>query len=208
MSEIKIETASAGGGGGGSGTVTSVALTIGTAGTDVNRTGSPITTSGTFTLNIPVASALNTGKLSNTDWSTFNNKQAALVSGTNIKSLFSTSLLGPGNLVLTDWFGNTLKNFVPTVASGGVLTINSGNQDTYNTGIYKVTGAVNITIDSTVRQGFSLTVFQVDANQCTFVGAGSAVLVNRQGHTQSAGQFAVCSLFYSGTDLILTGDTA
>lgn len=46
-----------GGGGGGSGTVTSVALAAGTSGTDVNISGSPITTSGTITLNIPDASA-------------------------------------------------------------------------------------------------------------------------------------------------------
>lgn len=43
--------------GGGSGTVTSVALSTGTTGTDVNVSGSPITTSGTITLNIPDASA-------------------------------------------------------------------------------------------------------------------------------------------------------
>jgi len=40
----------------GTGTVTSVALATGTTGTDVNITGSPITGSGTITLNIPSAS--------------------------------------------------------------------------------------------------------------------------------------------------------
>lgn len=58
----------------GSGTVTSVGLTAGTSGTDVNVSGSPITTSGTFTLNIPTASATNRGALSSSDWTTFNNK--------------------------------------------------------------------------------------------------------------------------------------
>lgn len=47
----------AGGGGGGSGTVTSVGLALGTSGTDVNVSGSPVTTSGDITLNIPDASA-------------------------------------------------------------------------------------------------------------------------------------------------------
>jgi hypothetical protein len=41
---------------GGAGTVTSVALATGTTGTDVNVSGSPITGSGTITLNIPDAS--------------------------------------------------------------------------------------------------------------------------------------------------------
>jgi hypothetical protein len=41
--------------------VTSVGLTLGTTGTDVNVTGSPITTSGNITINIPDASASNRG---------------------------------------------------------------------------------------------------------------------------------------------------
>jgi hypothetical protein len=54
--------------------VTSVGITLGTTGTDVNVTGSPITTSGNITINIPTASATNRGLLSSADWSTFNNK--------------------------------------------------------------------------------------------------------------------------------------
>ena len=57
-------------GGGGSGTVTSVGLTIGSSGTDVNVSNSPITTSGNITLNIPDASATARG-LVNTTAQTF-----------------------------------------------------------------------------------------------------------------------------------------
>lgn len=56
------------------GTVTSVGATTGTAGADFNISNSPITTSGNLVFNLPVASATNTGKLSSTDWNTFNNK--------------------------------------------------------------------------------------------------------------------------------------
>jgi len=73
------------------GTVTSVALATGTTGTDVGVTGSPITGAGTITLNIPVASATNTGKLSSTDWSTFNGKQAAL-NGTGFVKISGTTI--------------------------------------------------------------------------------------------------------------------
>lgn len=45
-----------GSGGGGAGTVTSVAVAAGTSGTDINVSGSPITTSGTITVNVPDAS--------------------------------------------------------------------------------------------------------------------------------------------------------
>jgi hypothetical protein len=57
--------------------VTSVGITLGSSGTDVNVTGSPITTSGNITINIPTASATNRGLLSATDWTTFNSKQPA-----------------------------------------------------------------------------------------------------------------------------------
>jgi hypothetical protein len=50
------------------------------------------------TLSISQASTSTDGYLSSTDWNTFNNKQAALVSGTNIKTINSTSLLGSGNI--------------------------------------------------------------------------------------------------------------
>jgi hypothetical protein len=43
------------------GTVTSIGLTTGTSGADVNVSGSPVTSSGTITLNIPSASTSNRG---------------------------------------------------------------------------------------------------------------------------------------------------
>jgi hypothetical protein len=100
MAAIDISNA-ASGGGGGSGTVTSVSIATGTSGTNVNATGT-VTTAGTLTVNIPTASATNTGKLSNTDWTTFNSKQAALVSGTNIKTINSNTLLGSGDVAVQD----------------------------------------------------------------------------------------------------------
>ena len=65
----------------GTGTVTSVGLGLGTSGTDANVSGSPITSSGSFTLNLPTASASNRGLLSAANWTTFNNKVGG--SGTN-----------------------------------------------------------------------------------------------------------------------------
>ena len=63
------------------GTVTSVAaLTLGTTGTDLSSTVANGTTTPVITLQVPTASATNRGALSSTDWSTFNGKQAALVS--------------------------------------------------------------------------------------------------------------------------------
>lgn len=81
------------------GTVTSVAaLTLGTAGTDLNSSVATGTTTPTITLNVPTASASSRGALSSSDWSTFNGKQAALVSGTNIKTVGGASLVGAGDV--------------------------------------------------------------------------------------------------------------
>lgn len=117
MTKIVINSPAVGGGGG-SGTVTSVALTTGTSGSDVSVSGSPITTSGTLVVNIPVASGSNTGKLSSTDWNTFNGKQAALVSGTNIKTINGNSILGSGNLIVSS---------SPAGSDGQVQYNNSGS---------------------------------------------------------------------------------
>lgn len=85
------------------GTVTSVtALTLGTSGTDLSSSVATGTTTPVITLNVPTASATNRGVLSSTDWSTFNGKQNALVSGTNIKTVQSTTILGSGDVTITD----------------------------------------------------------------------------------------------------------
>jgi hypothetical protein len=67
---------------------------VGTTGTDFGISSA----TSTHTFNLPTASATNRGALSTTDWSTFNGKQATLVSGTNIKTINSTSILGSGNI--------------------------------------------------------------------------------------------------------------
>ena len=84
------------------GTVTSVAaLTLGTAGTDLASTVATGTSTPVITLNVPTASAVNRGALSSADWSTFNGKQDALVSGTNIKTINGSTVLGSGDLVVS-----------------------------------------------------------------------------------------------------------
>lgn len=81
------------------GSVTNVsALTLGTTGTDLSSTVATSTTTPVITLNVPSASAANRGALTASDWTAFNAKQAALVSGTNIKTVNGTPLLGAGNL--------------------------------------------------------------------------------------------------------------
>lgn len=113
--------------GGGSGTVTNVsALTLGTTGTDLSSTVANSTTTPVITLNVPTASAANRGALSSTDWSTFNGKQDALVSGTSIKTVNSTSLLGSGDVAVqaTLVSGTNIKTINSTSLLGsGDITV-------------------------------------------------------------------------------------
>ena len=104
------------------GTVTSVAaLTLGTTGTDLSSTVATGTTTPVITLQVPTASASNRGALSSTDWSTFNGKQAALVSGTNIKTVAGVSLLGAGDVGLIGgtYGGTGVNNGANTITVGG-----------------------------------------------------------------------------------------
>lgn len=96
----------------------------GTSGTDFGISSA----TSTHTFNLPTASAANRGALSSADWTTFNNKQAALVSGTNIKTINGTSVLGSGDLVVSGGGGASGIHGFITQSTFGVTAIltNSG----------------------------------------------------------------------------------
>ena len=108
---------------------------------------SPIVSSGGTTpvISIPAATTSVNGYLTSTDWNTFNNKQPALVSGTNIKTVNGVTLLGAGDLgtigvtyggtgqtsfadgqlLIGNSVGNTLTK--ATLTAGSNISITNGN---------------------------------------------------------------------------------
>ena len=89
----------------------------------------PISVSGTV-ISMAQASAIASGYLSSTDWSLFNAKQDALVSGTNIKTVNSSSILGSGNLSVGTVTGtgtaNTMTKWTSSTAVGNALMTDDG----------------------------------------------------------------------------------
>jgi hypothetical protein len=102
---------------------------------------------------------------------------------------------------------NEIINFVPVQNAGGALTVTSANSAENNSTVYKVTGAVNISIDNTVPDGFQMTIIQQDDNQATIVAGTGLTLRNFNGDTGTAGQYAVVYVERNGSNLILWGDT-
>ena len=82
-------------------TVTNTSPSSGGTVTSVTGTA-PVVSSGGNTPAISMAAATTSvnGYLTSTDWTTFNGKQATLVSGTNIKTINTNSILGSGDLTI------------------------------------------------------------------------------------------------------------
>jgi hypothetical protein len=109
-----------------------------------------------------------------------------------------------------DLQGNKLQNFsadVETLAAN--TTFDASNTATYNGRVIQVSGARTFTFDNALPIGFSATFIQTSANSCSFVGAGSVVINNRQGHSSNNGQYSVVSIVkINSLQFILGGDTA
>jgi hypothetical protein len=123
----------------------------GTSGTDFAISSA----TSTHTFNLPTASAANRGALSSADWTTFNAKQDTLVSGTNIKTINSTSLLGSGDIVISS---SNIYNANGSLTSARTLTLNTFALTIAGTSSSRFHANGNVGIGTTTDAGYKLDV--------------------------------------------------
>jgi len=174
------------------GTVTSVA-------TSAPITGGTITGSGT--IGITQATTSTDGYISSTDWNTFNGKQDLLVSGTNIKTINSISLLGSGNITISSGItiGTTaitsgtstrilFENGSNVVSQSAKLTFNSSTNE-FQAGFRVIAGTNGMT-----DTGGALHVYAGNANDFVsrwFNTSGINIMTLRT--TGNGGRLALCN---------------
>jgi len=106
----------------------------GTSGTDF----AIVSSVATHTFNLPVASAANTGKLSSTDWTTFNSKESVLtfssplVRTTNTISIPAATTSVNGYLTSTDWTTFDSKQGTITLTTTGTSGAATFSANTLN----------------------------------------------------------------------------
>jgi hypothetical protein len=117
----------------------------------------PVVSSGGATpaISIPAATSLVDGYLSAADWATFNGKQAALVSATNIKTINGNSILGSGDLAISS---SNIYNTNGSLTGARTLTLNSNPLTIVGTSSSQFHANGNVGIGTTTDAGYKLDV--------------------------------------------------
>ena len=153
--------------------VTSVGITIGSTGTDINVTGSPVTSSGNITINIPTASATNRGLLSSANWTTFNNKLSSV--GLTMPSAFTVSnspLTANGTIAVTG--AGTVAQYIRGDGSLADFPEGGGGGS-----------AVNYYLNGSVSQGTIGGIGYYEMNKVPVLGAGTDFVAIADGYLAS-----------------------
>jgi hypothetical protein len=137
-------------------------------------TGSPVTSSGNITINIPTASATNRGALSSADWSTFNSKVSSV--GLSMPSAFSVAnspITGSGTIAVTG--AGTVSQYIRGDGSLADFPQGGGGGG----------ASVNYYLNGSVSQGTIGGIPYLEMNRTPILGAGTDFTINANGYIAS-----------------------
>jgi len=151
-------------------------------------------------ISLPQGTTITNGYISSTDWTTFNNKQDLLVSGTNIKTVNSQSLLGSGDILITGGEDKTYQSLTSatTVTMDTNVSVNG-----------KLTLAHNVTLTldnlnngdegniEIIQGSIDYTLVIIPTPTITNGGVNIELL-------SGEGSITVISYTYDGTNLLVT----
>ena len=155
-------------------------FTTGTSGTDFTISSAL----ATHTFNLPVASALNTGKLSNTDWTTFNSKVPPtrnLTINGNTQDLSADRTWTVGNATV-------ISSVSVNTAAGSAA---------YTDYVYLASGTINVTMPTAVGNTARYTIKNV--------GAGTVTIDTTGAETIDGSLTAPLPVQYTSLDLVSDG---
>lgn len=112
-----------------------------------------------------------------------------------------------------DFAGGTASNYLVSVSTSTATAVTLALGQSGMTMRMTAAGAVTVTLPAALPIGFNVTFMQAGAGQILFSPAAGASLVNRSGHTRTAGQHAMASVVVgantggSAAVWTLSGDT-
>jgi hypothetical protein len=112
-----------------------------------------------------------------------------------------------------DFAGATASNYLVSVSTSTATAVTLAAGQSGMTMRMTAAGTVTVTLPASLPIGFNVTFMQAGTGQILFVAASGATLVNRSGHTRTAGQHAMASVLVGanagGTAAVwtLSGDT-
>jgi len=180
-----------------------IAASLPPSGVTAVTASTPLASTGGATPNLTIQQGNNVqnGFISSTDWNSFNGRQVALVSGTNIKTINGNSILGSGDLV------------TPTGINGIHIPFGVASGKAYTNTVTAAPSATTMTISGTGLLGlsafrpsvtFTANAFSVNVTALTGGGNSGRILIysGNQNGTISLAANILCNILASGVTTV------
>jgi hypothetical protein len=188
-------------------TASTQTFATGTAGTDFNISSA----TSTHTFNLPTASATNRGALSNTDWTTFNNKQNALTNpvtglGTSTRVAFWNSGTSIGSSINLGWDNANSRLSVGIAAASSSANIHiKGTGATSGSTAFLIQNSTPSTLFQVLNNGSTTLNGTLAQNGTVTMSDGSDIAVGSTNGTKIGTATTQKIGFYNATPIVRPG---